>query len=858
MRKKFVFAVFALIGLGTFVVLGSSTDFFGRVVGTLQQNTATNVFSPTDQLTDAMKKAGRSKSAMSKPESTAVEIPENVLWHVVFDFTIKIETKAVESNQQGKDGNLYSNYFIRQGHLSDEDNLILKQMANQYFQEVYPLDQRAKKITEHARAKYSKKTPNLNRPLPPPPVELEELQAQKDAITLRSRDSIKEVFGDETFNKFATFLKTDFSEGARSRSVVMPSRPESPMSFVGFTWIIWDDGYQPPLITGLSELYFFYTGGFYYDPSVDSFFANFTSQTLLESGRDDGYRNFFPAQFFHSIFFSIRGNQYCTLTDFYSLLYDGPILIEEAYLGSSNPICHVVGPGPPPSPTPTPNVRSVTFSQVQPSSEPISPNPAVMPHNPGIGQRMFPDDDSPQDSVDRRLVRVTATLSQPIPNVPVYFRNFDLDDPASDTTIDPNGTPGNDNNGTPMAGQLLIANGCGANGASVFCPTNSNGVATIDFVVTRQPGDNFAIAASISPVQVNAVNINGIELTNASGQNIPLKCSTATVCRSQMLTVWRRLHIEVDSMGNSIQNRAIGTIMTTTRIRTGQTVEVPLNPTSPALLETNRFEGGRFFANSRSFVVTCNLSATPPTTCNTGSTVTVRNTGPLVTLFADTPFELYDDDDFNDNNGTTLNGDTGEPVPEPDRTMLQSTDTPCPNTITASNCNVFASAYIRPAEDLTGNQGNVAFQNNISDPDIDSLVQLYFQNQMTESSQTFWTIYLLGAYQHQETEDSDPDISDATYGVTGTLESTVFLELARSKEYQDIDRVSPPGTPTWSLRPIGNRFTTIHEIGHLFGCNHTDGGTLTTDYGVMGINTTRSTAIFNNFSLRIIRARTNP
>lgn len=266
----------------------------------------------------------------------------------------------------------------------------------------------------------------------------------------------------------------------------------------------------------------------------------------------------------------------------------------------------------------------------------------MLPHNPGIGERIFPDDDFPEDSVDRRRVLVTATISPAIPNVTVYFRNFDLDDPATDATIDPNGTIGNDNIGTPSAGTL----------SSMSSATNASGVATVEFTVTRQPGDNFAIAASTLEAQANGVNINGIELTSASGGNIPTNCSTELVCRSQMLTVWRRFHVEVDSMGPAIENRAIGTIAATQRIRFGQTVTLQLNPTTPTSLEPNRFEGGRLVANFRSFDVICDLSIGD--TCNAADTVTVRNRGSLVTLFANTPFQLYDDDDFNSNDGIII------------------------------------------------------------------------------------------------------------------------------------------------------------------------------------------------------------
>ncbi len=122
MRKRLFLAVFALIGLGTFVVLGSSPNFVGTMVESLRQNTLTQIFSPVNRAEDIIKKAGRSKRVSREDEMRKVETPETMLWHIVFDFTKKIQIKSEESIQQGQDGSLYSDYFIRQGPLSADND----------------------------------------------------------------------------------------------------------------------------------------------------------------------------------------------------------------------------------------------------------------------------------------------------------------------------------------------------------------------------------------------------------------------------------------------------------------------------------------------------------------------------------------------------------------------------------------------------------------------------------------------------------------------------------------------------------------------------------------------------------------
>ncbi|MBX3295502.1 MAG: hypothetical protein KF762_07305 [Acidobacteria bacterium] len=99
-----------------------------------------------------------------------------------------------------------------------------------------------------------------------------------------------------------------------------------------------------------------------------------------------------------------------------------------------------------------PNVTSVSLEVINPGTIGIDQNPNI-----GGGLRVFPDDDVPGDTVDRRQLRVTARINENRAGVEVFFRNFDLDDPSTDTTIDPNGTAGDDNIGEVggnTAGQL--------------------------------------------------------------------------------------------------------------------------------------------------------------------------------------------------------------------------------------------------------------------------------------------------------------------------------------------------------------------------------------------------------------------
>ncbi len=486
---------------------------------------------------------------------------------------------------------------------------------------------------------------------------------------------------------------------------------------------------------------------------------------------------------------------------------------------------------------PLPNVTGVSFQTIAPNSLPIDANPNI-----GGGRRIFPDDNAPGDMENRQRIRVTAGISEPRAGVTVFFSNFDLDDPSADTIIDPLGNAGNDNHGNvngSRAGEL----------SAVSAITNSQGMAAVDFTVTMQPGDNFAVAATTNSNELSSVSIDGTNLRTGSGALIDTSCDeTDTVCRSEMLTVWRRLHIEVDSMGASAQNFVLGNIAATTRLRVNEIATININPTSPQTLtplEHNSYEGGRLVVGNNSFPVTCVIANGD--TCNTANTVTVKNTGgSIVTLFAGNQFQLFDDDDFDDDDGANPDGDTGEDIPGPDEinatTLLQPNDTLCSQAIT-TNCNAFAAAYIHPMYDIAGDfSDNTVFQSHLEENiNITNVFSQDFDQIGTEASQDFWTILVYGAYQRwrlpdpfpggkgydadppDTNGDGNPDgCPEASYGTTNAfapnaLGASINMEVSRPREYP----------LNYQSRPVSRAWTLAHEVGHLFGGDHDDGGLMT-------------------------------
>ena len=424
--------------------------------------------------------------------------------------------------------------------------------------------------------------------------------------------------------------------------------------------------------------------------------------------------------------------------------------------------------------------------------------------NAGGGQRIFPDKQTADDTVNRRRVRVRATLSSPAPGVPIFFRTFDVDDPSSDAVpVDPNAADGNDNRGMPQAGTLSVAS----------AQTDASGAAQVELTVTMQPGDNFRVAAVCNSTALGGVVVNGTDLKDSSGNTLP----TQRVNVTDMLTVWRRVHVEMDSMGPVVGNQVAGTIRRARPDTDTGTIQLSIRER----LELGRFQGG---------LITIDGLGGFPVYYNTRGTISVASSLiPQGAVLAGRAYVLVDDDDFNGDDLNLLDGDDGENVTAPDTSLMQDSDDP--------GKNVFAPAYVRPIYDIGDNNDFVLFVLNVAKDAPSAIIATYdFDTVGTEADPAFWTVYLLGAYQFIRSEDLDPGVElMSALGIVDTINgrgASVYNEVARTGEI-----------PFSGI----NALTAAHEIGHLFNGLHPDGGLMSS-----------MSATFSDVTLNKIRSVSHP
>jgi len=530
------------------------------------------------------------------------------------------------------------------------------------------------------------------------------------------------------------------------------------------------------------------------------------------------------------------------------------------------------------------------------------------------GQRVFPDKNTPADGTDRSVIRVRANISPAMPNAKVYFASFDLDDPSANAApIDSNGSDGNDNNGAinqSKSGELMnstsgtcvmpsIANDV----SKIECTAGTGKGAVTNYRLTMQPGDNYAVAATLTPsyrdgpaggVGIRVNPSNGANLINASNQIIPISAeanpNNVQGIRTRMLTVWRKVHIEVDRMGSvpartsTNANNVAGTIAQTMTIPANNGIR-NVNVTTTPLLEVNRFGLGRIEYNGYSLIVNS----------NTANSLEIINPNRRnLTLTQGSDFILFDDDDYNFDD-TVINdmgqitrfdvdGDDNEAIRELNNvfTYLQDAD--------GIGQNILTSAYIRPEYNwaIPYNQTNLTFDLNVesNNTPTDELTTALNTNRNSRNDERsdFWIAYFLLGYQGNANEDADGDA--AVPGISRQIGGTLPCDCYRDPNLPNQPITCPLLTPapiTCTQLPTGSfgsllyqeiqqdverswliagnvvqsiQTTAPHELGHQFGLS---GDVRRTTFGIMDYSAlpTMNSVTLHPEHINIIRRRAN-
>lgn len=523
---------------------------------------------------------------------------------------------------------------------------------------------------------------------------------------------------------------------------------------------------------------------------------------------------------------------------------------------------------------------------------------------------------SAAEAEPRNRVNVEVTLTAaPVEPLNVNLMSFDVDDPTADVDPLDDETIFFDNRGSwpDFRGEFATSGDYKATHAF------NNQTENIEFQVTRQPGDNFRIVGNGDMDFLSDLENDDAALgaANADKQRIVNKFITGTPAEmevrqadkyvSKVLTVWRKLHIEFDSMGDVVDNYAEGFI---TSFNTGSSATATQVVVSNDLRDGSRdldsapARNGRFESGTLSVAGThdiapidgngqlrlvraagINVCATPlpfsakdndwwSNSTMSGTVTLISNSSSDLTLnitaHSETPIDW---DDFVGGTVkigtgpamaiTAVNAGTSKvtvaelriPYRITDDDMANGTDVDDPDLTVVPTA--FAPAYVLPVQDVGNHQGNLTFIANIPADDNDSVMLGWqFDLSAEEANNNFWLVYIRGSMQHAWIEDDDPNGEGGVLGIVtdigpAGLGANIYLEIFRGGDAM----VAVPASG------LSEGHTVAHEIGHLFGGLHSDctvGAAPCASAGLMAQSSVRNSPDFNEITLDKIRRIPHP
>ncbi len=499
----------------------------------------------------------------------------------------------------------------------------------------------------------------------------------------------------------------------------------------------------------------------------------------------------------------------------------------------------------------------------------------------GGGVRFFPDATSPLGQPQQLNVRVTTM--PPTPNVTIYFRSFDVDDSSGlFTNTAHNGQdnkgPTVRNDGIPLEGSF---DGVPA-GTTPSAMTDNSGVAKIKFNTTMQPGDNFKIVASTRPSVISTnLMVSGQKILNSTNNMLLMENNVAVAVdtlASDLLTVWRKVHVEYDAMpapplpsststgdinyvkGNISQiniKQDINPLRFTQEFLTDQSLRDSSYDMGSSPVGNGRFENGSLIIGSSTIPLIGNFSTRPVAAATTEAQLTpiscqvidkkgnVINTG-ILEMIPPGSFRvstnLTPPGQFNGGSivvaGSTFiidkvkddMVDLDSKVRQPsfmlpfvlfddDQTVASVLKYPDDFALMTNSDlpteNLFAKTYIKPVFDLT-NVKTPHFRRNISNgSDLDAQIT---DGQDYFPTNNFWVLYVQAGWQPATANDMDPNDEVLTRGATlgqTPNQSLVNGSVIAVETIRDLV-VNYKSKYSYLTMTLITKTTTVHECGHQF------------------------------------------
>lgn len=462
-----------------------------------------------------------------------------------------------------------------------------------------------------------------------------------------------------------------------------------------------------------------------------------------------------------------------------------------------------------------------------------------------IGRRYFPGKVLPDETEPRNIVNVKV---KSIPGQTIKLKAFDVADvtPAElGAEVDPNGeASGNDNLidylNTPITGEFVVDGdstiGATANGGTATVLIPDDGVAIIGFKVGMQPGNNYRIAAEhdsnhftsqIDTLQVTTpgsfydgtyIRANDIDYVSSIGFEYG--------SLSPMLTVWRKLHIEQDSMDTvpipkSFPDRGVVS-------SDSWQIDTPQTGFSTFLAGEGSVEQVPYDFYKNGHIEADSTTSIYKVFGNTDQQVTTVGAPSSSDQLIDA-WLIYDDDD----QGLA-----------PDKFPIL----PNINLLSQSVIDRYTPSFIKvvDTDELSINPNRIVpFKINEAAQPLFGLSSTNDGHDLSDSvgDQFFWNHHIIACYQSDESDDHDPNTEPTkmAYQVQSLLGIhdpyiVVFLECIREDDFSLFNSSNPANLAAANENYVENVNRVVaHEIGHAPGDqnelgDHDEGGLMEESY----------------------------
>jgi len=427
--------------------------------------------------------------------------------------------------------------------------------------------------------------------------------------------------------------------------------------------------------------------------------------------------------------------------------------------------------------------------------------------NSANGKRIFPDFKNPDESEIQHKLEIIVKTSPALAGKTVFVKAFDVDDSTSEafdveegtttSVIDLNYEAGDDNLidylDVPKSGQFWTGTAWG--GETAQGVVDADGETKFQFRVGMQPGNNYRVVASffdesmyseVQTAEPEQVKYLGYQFSENGGAPA-----------SPLLTVWRKLWVENDSM-KAIPTDAFG--------YKRNDLSWNLNPASINNITLEAGGGSTSFGipaitDQSSFLELENghmiLQSFPhPVTDTHSFSVTVA--GDHTAVPPGSGFRLYDDDDFG----------------------LPTAPLPRHNLVGDTLRNSFKPAFIQVVNAGDRNLRKTLdflIQKSVNGGVLGIGDEFWDEHKDLQDKKECWVARVIAAYQGGYSDDGDPNSESKSQGITPGFKrqfSVVYVEAVRD-EYESLIRVSFPDATT--LVELGIVFNAAHEIGHMPG-----------------------------------------